>query len=211
MQLLVLYCYNPQSCFTDYTFGNLKVTSEDDGSPSLDTGLYLLSQDVPYDGRLRALNSCGFVVDSSAREHNESDITMFFFVVAYRQSDNDFKQLFVPFPVAFGIGNETFGCDEHVLENSDDFHLLRGDRIGVFIQRSSCLLFQNRFACPAHVNINDPYAENCSQVFYFPDTATLPGTDFPSPSSLNNGNPGNVFINMDVMIGKIIFHVHCCS
>ena len=145
------------------------------------------------------------MVDSNAREQNENVITMFFFLVAFRQSDNDYKQLFEPFPVASGIsGNETFGCNEHVLENSDDFHLLRGDRIGVFIQRSSCVRFANNFACPAHVNINDPHAEDCSQVFYFPDTATLPGTDFPSPSSLNNGNPGNVFINMDVVIGKAI-------
>ena len=45
-----------KSCsIIDYTtVGNLEVESPGDGVPSVNTGLYLASQDVPFDGYVKA-------------------------------------------------------------------------------------------------------------------------------------------------------------
>ena len=177
------------------------MTTEDDGTPSMDTGLYLLSQSVPYNGTLRELDTCAFVIAANYRDRI-ANATLFFFVTAYRQVGDNYQRLYEPVPFAFGIsGNDTFECSRHTL-GTGDFQLLRGDRIGVFIQDSPCVTFSGTFACPAHVNLVDPQ-ENCSQVIYFPNTATLQGINLPPSHSLTDGNLENFFINMDAIIGKV--------
>ena len=182
------------------------MANEDDGTPSLDTGLYLLSQAVPYNGTLRELDTCGYVVATKTEGENVTTITQFFFVTAYRQVGDNYRRLYDPLPFAFSIGgNETFGCRRQRIdtENAADFHLQEGDRIGIFIQDSPCVTFQGTFACPAHVNLVD-LEKSCSKVIYYPETASLTGINLPESQSVNSGNPEGVFMNLDVIIGEII-------
>ena len=84
------------------------MANEDDGTPSMDTGLYLLSQVVPHNGTLSELDTCGYVVATNTVEENA---TLFFFVTVYRQVGENYQRLYEPIPFAFSISeSKTFGC-----------------------------------------------------------------------------------------------------
>ena len=52
----------------------------EDGVPSLDTGLYLLSQEVPFDGYIKALNACAFLTEPDPNPESTGVISLVFFM-----------------------------------------------------------------------------------------------------------------------------------
>ena len=180
--------------------------------PSLDTGLYLLSQESPFDGHIKALNACAFLTEPNLNTQGIDTISLYFFVATYRLIGNIFKR--VTGTLLFFINIErtrTFGCNVRSLTNEEQLltKVLKGDRTGVFVQQVDCgpfpVLGQPAYFCPAHVNIIDPL-ENCSQSLYFNNTR-LEGDNMDQvPAELDavDGNPVNVFINLNTVVGKSI-------
>ena len=187
----------------DYVIGNLEVESQDSGTPSSDTGLYLLSQEVAFDGRVKTLRACGFLIDQNANPQGTDQITLFFFTCAYRRVGDSYIRLYASRPFALNINStDIFGCDEENVAD-EEWVLSSGDRIGVFVQQADCVQFSTTtYACPAHVNMIDP-VKNCSQAHYFPNTAMALGNDIPEKISVFDGDPVDIFINLDMIIGKL--------
>ena len=141
--------------------------------PSLDTGLYLLSQESPFDGHIKALNACAFLTEPNLNTQGIDTINLYFFVAGYRLIGNTFKRITDTFPFFINIERtRTFGCNVRSLNNEEQLftRVLKGDRLGVFVDQRDCeplsVLGQQAYFCPAHVNIIDPL-ENCSQSLYF--------------------------------------------
>ena len=186
--------------------------TQEDGMPSTDTGLYLLSQEVPYDGRVKALRACGFLIDQNVNPQDTDQITLFFFVTAYRRVGDSYVRLYASHAFAYNINStDIFGCAEENVTD-EEWILSSGDRIGVFVQKSDCVQFSaTTYACPAHVSMIDP-VKNCSQAHYFPNTAIALGNDTPENLAVFDGDPVDTFINLDAIIGKtciiIITRIH---
>ena len=168
--------------------------------PSADTGLYLLSQEIPYNGILTSVKACGYVVDREATD-TDNKTKVFFQVTAYRLEGDNYIQIHDPYYIGFSIkGNETFGCGNMSFQVTDPkkkfepWLLSKGDMIGVIIEPGDdCSGSQ----CPLHVNMIDP-GTNCSQAFYYNRT-TKTTTD---TLEAQDGIPDDIFINLNVTIGK---------
>ena len=194
----------------DYVFGNLQVETQDGGEPSLDTGVYLLSQEVPHDGQVTKVRTCGFLLDRDSvtipREANE--ITMFVFVIVYQRRGDHYHQRYTPYPMNYLvdiIDTMSFGCGKSDITNLG-WNVTKGDRIGVLVQQIECVQFSigpfiATTACPVHVNIIDPI-KNCSQAHYFANTAPVAGSQMPQKLNIHDGDARNIFINLDVTVGK---------
>ena len=166
------------------------------------------------------LRTCGFLLDQDRETvpREASEITLFVFVIAYRLMGDSYHQLYQPYPIHFAVNStDTFGCGENNI-TSLEWVLSHGDRIGVLIQQIQCFTFSvGAFFCPIHVNLVDPI-ENCSQAHYFADTASVAHLDIPQELNIYDGNADNVFINLDITVGKLEctqksnYHCgHCCE
>ena len=167
--------------------------------PSPDTGLYLMSQEVQTTGWLRQLQACGFRLSSSPIP----DLSLIFFLASYKLVGNYYErhteqftfELIVNASSSFGCGN--FNIRSGILLAS------KGDKAGVFVQPGNyCYpraINSLQYTCPAHINIVDS-PSNCSQALYFNSTRN----DEMMPERIHavDGNPVNVFINMNITIGK---------
>ena len=197
----MMHLHNYQ--FLEYTIGNLEVESPNGSVPSLDTGLYLLSQEIPSDGRIKAVHACAFLIEPDANPQGKDQITIYFQAAVYRLINNNFKR--VTGALFFFIIIEethTFGCNVINLTMSE-VEVENGDRPGVFIQQQHCemisVLGQQSYLCPAHVNIMDP-VKNCSQSLYFNNTRLEDA--IPTEVNAVEGDPVDVFINIDLVVGK---------
>ena len=96
--------------------------------------------------------------------------------------------------------------------------MLKGDRPGVSVLQQECNQFSLQppmYFCTAHVNLVDSIM-NCSQSLYFNNTS-LEGGAMPAELTAINGHPVDVFLNLDIVLGKyrllqamyIIMHVLC--
>ena len=94
-----------------YVISKLQVeTAKDGGTPSPDTGLYLMSREVPNSGRLKALRACGFRLDSIPR-HPVTKLSLIFFVAGYRLIGSRYERLTDQFPFELTIdASGSFGC-----------------------------------------------------------------------------------------------------
>ena len=91
------------------------------------------------------------------------------------------------------------------IPNEQQPKVLKGDRPGVLIQQQECIqqsIMPPCYRCSAYVNIIDP-VKNCSQSLHFNNTR-LVGRDLDMLAELSaiNGHPVDVFINLDIIIGK---------
>ena len=185
----------------EYVIGNLQVETQDGGTPSPDTGLYLMSQEFLFSGQLKALRACGFRLINS--NPPETEISLIFFVAGYRLVGNSYKRYTDPFMFFLTINaSDSFGCDELNIPNGG-LQVSKGDKAGVFVQQA---YYCNQFAinspiytCPAHVNMVDT-VENCSQALYFNNTRD--DENMPERINVVDGNPVNIFINMNITIGE---------
>ena len=132
-------------------------------------------------------------------------ITLVLYAAGYRLVGSTFERITNTLSFFFNINvGETFGCNV-VSKPNEQPNVLKGDRYGVLIQQQECIqrsIMPPFYSCSAHVNIIDP-VKNCSQSLYFNNTR-LVGRDLDMPAELNaiNGHPVDVFINLDVIIGK---------
>ena len=191
----------------EYVIGNLQVEgAEDGGMPSSDTGLYLMSQEAFYSGWLKALRACGFRLDSIPH-HLETKLNLIFFVAGYRRVGNHYERHTDQSPFELTVNaNGSFGCGEFFLPPGG-LLVYKGDKAGVFVQQDNCnprAINSLEYTCPAHVNMIDQ-VKNCSQALYFNNTRS--DENMPERINIVDGNPVNVFINMDITIGKSIFFV----
>ena len=190
----------------DYVLGNLEVDKPGNGIPSLDTGLYIMSQEVPFDGFIKAVNACAFLTDPNLNPQN-SEITLGFLVAGYQLIRNNFQRVTdtLFFSISVPVG-EVLGCNTISLISAQQTknQLYKGNRPGILFLQEECQqtsLQPPQFFCPAHVNLVDPN-KNCSQSLYFNNTGPEDGFDAPAELIATNGHPVDVFINVDFVIGK---------
>ena len=172
--------------------------------PSLDTGLYLMSQEAPFDGHIRELRACSFLTDKKA-DPQSTMITLRFYVAGYRLMGDIYRRIThtETFFKEISIG-EIFGCNQISIPKTQQPELFKGDKIGVFILEDACnkeSINPPTYVCPAHVNIIDPN-KNCSQSLFFNNTR-LEGKDMPAVLNVFNGYPTDIFVNLDVIIGEL--------
>ena len=190
----------------DISIGNLEVDSLEDGMPSLDTGLYLMSQEVLFDGNIRSVNACAFLVEPNPNPRGTNEITLIFFAAGYRLMGNAFRRITdtLFFSISIAVG-EIFGCNTiNYLASGQQHMMLKGDRPGVFVLQQECNQFSLQppvYLCSAYVNLVDPIV-NCSQSLYFNNTSLEQNGALPAELAAIDGHPVNVFINLDITIGK---------
>ena len=175
--------------------------------PSPDTGLYLMSQDAQTSGWLRRLQACGFLVNSIPTIATD----LIFYVAFYKLVGNYYERHTEQFVYALTINvNDSFGCGDLNI-SPGTFPVLKGDKAGVFVQHGNCyqrVINSLEYTCPAHINMVDS-PSNCSQALYF--NSTMNNETIPERIHIVNGNPVNVFINMNITIGKsLIFCSAVC-
>ena len=160
-----------------------------------------MSQEVLYSGQLKALRACGFRLINSHLPGTE--ISLIFFVAGYQLVGNSYVRHTNPFMFFLTINaSGSFGCGELNIP-SGVLQVYKGDKAGVLVQQA---YYCNQFSinspintCPAHVNMVDP-VKNCSQALYFNNTRD--DETMPERISVFDGNPVDIYINMDVTIGK---------
>ena len=167
-----------------------------------------MSQEIPNSGRLKALRAYGFCLDSIPR-HPVTKLSLIFFVAGYRLIGSRYERLTDQFPFELTVNaNGSFGCGNFFLP-SGGLLASKGDKAGIFVQQDDCnkrAINSLEYTCPAHVNMSDP-VKNCSQALYFNSTRD----DESMPKSINviDGYPVNVFINIDMTIGKAALYILC--
>ena len=203
MITIILYGYVTP---TDYILGNLEVDKPGNGIPSLDTGLYIMSQEAPFDGFIKAVNACAFLTDPNLNPQN-SEITLGFLVAGYQLIRNNFQRVTntLPFSISVPVG-EVFGCNTISLTSAQQMEnqMHKGNRPGILVSQEECQQTSLRppeFICSAHVNLVDPI-KNCSQSLYFNNTGPEDGLNAPAELIATDGQPVDVFINLDFVIGK---------
>lgn len=185
--------------------GNFKVTTADGGTPSPDTGLYISPLEIPYNGRVRSLRTCGFLLDPDANPQGTDAITLYFSLAVYRLTGNSYRRVSDVEDIPFNIhANATFGCQEKNYADDALPVVTKGDRTGLLIHSDDCnqLLVDPTpvYTCPVHVVMTDPLA-NCSQAFYF--NSTRLDRTMPEEVNVVNGLPVNVFMNLEFTVGKL--------
>ena len=195
----------------EVTIGNLEVESPSEGVPSLDTGMYMSSQESPFDGRIKALKVCAFLTEPTPNSQDDL-IALYFYTAGYRSMGNKFKMFTSTLYSFFTINRTcTFRCYMRHLTSLEQHEVLKGDRFGVFVGQRGCglssSLGQQRYFCPAHVNIIDP-VRNCSQSLYFNNTRLEGVSMNQMPAELDaiNGHPVDVFLNLDVIVGRLNYY-----
>ena len=194
-----------------YSFGNLYVERVDATTEaSEDTGLYLLSQPVPFNGTVARVRACGLLLakDTKSILEQVNYITMFAFVAIYRQvgSTENYIRRYIPYLLHYIVSrSERFGCGVNDL-TALGWNVSRGDRVGVLVPHTTCFHFSDNSstvmaACPAHVNLIDP-VKNCSQAYFFRGSSLPTSSEVPEKLTLRDGYPQNVFINLEITIGK---------
>ena len=165
-----------------------------------------MSQEVPFDGYIKAVNACAFLTDPNPNPGGAGQTTLIFFGASYRLMGSNFKRITATgqFFATIKVG-ETFGCNMLNIPIEYPQKVQKGDRPGVLVIARNC--FQNFldlsqiYACSGHVNIIDP-VKNCSQSLYFNITRLEEGINMPSELNAIEGLPTDVFINMDIIIGR---------
>ena len=133
---------------------------------------------------------------------------MFTFISVYKQVGESYVRLYSPYLLTYNVNKtEQFGCGVCDL-TSLGWVVSRGDRLGILIPNIGCFQLsmspsQVITTCPAHINLIDP-VKNCSQAYYFRGSATsmLTGGEIPVEVSLQDGHPEDVFMNLEITIGK---------
>ena len=174
--------------------------------PSIVTGLYLMSQNVPFDGHIQALNACAFLTEPDPNPEGTGEIRLVFYAAGYRLAGSTFKRVTDTLSFFFNINiGETFGCNLVNIQEEQQSKVLKGDRPGVLVQQQECIqrsMSPPFYVCSAHVNIVDPI-ENCSQSLYFNNTRLVGrGLDMPAELNAIDGYPVDIFVNLDLIIGK---------
>ena len=164
-----------------------------------------MSQEAPFDGYIKSVNACAFLVDSNPNPQVTDEITLLFFAAGYRLMGNIFRRITDTLEFTISIPEEeTLGCNIINLADRQQPMMLKGDRPGVFILQEECLQFSllpPTYICSAHVNLVDPIM-NCSQSLYFNNTSLEGRNIMPAELTAINGHPVDVFINLDIVIGK---------
>jgi hypothetical protein len=164
-----------------------------------------MSQGAPFDGYLKSVNACVFLVEPNPNPQDSDEITLFFLKAIYRLMGNTFTAVTgtLQFTISIAVG-EIFGCNTITFANGQQPMMLKGDRPGVLILQQECIQFSLQpaiYFCSAHVNLVDPI-KNCSQSLFFNNTGLEEDGSMPAELAAVNGRPVDVFINLDITIGK---------
>lgn len=186
--------------------GDLQFESPDSAVPSPDIGLYIASQPFAFNGRLKSLRACGFLLDPNPNPQGTDKITLSASIAIFRRNGNNLKRMNPPDEILFQIDrNDTFGC---VIKNYADIvrpHVSKGDYAGLFARFGGCVQVfldpEPLYVCPAQLNMIDP-VNNCSQVLHF--NSTRFNINMPMEVNIVDGYPANVIINVEGVIGKPI-------
>lgn len=151
------------------------------------------------------VKACGFLLETDAQTIPDevNEITMFAFVVVYRQMDDGYIPIYNPYLFNYVLNKtERFGCGEIEIA-SLGWNVSTGNKMGVIIPQLGCFQFFTGSSvvtttCPAHMNMVDPI-ENCSQTHYFQSTAWVV-----DKLHIEDSSTENVFINLNVTVGEVL-------
>jgi hypothetical protein len=166
-----------------------------------------MSQEALSTGWLRGLRACGFKFNSGSIPNYLKSLSLIFFVASYKLNGNYYERHTDQSTFELTVnttGTDSFGCGSFDIP-SGTLRVDKGDKAGVFIQREKCntrAINSLEYTCPAHINMVDSPSNNCSQAFYF--NSTMKDEMMPDRISVADGNPVNVFINMNITIGKFL-------
>jgi hypothetical protein len=164
-----------------------------------------MSQESLCTGWLRGLQACGFKLIDNSIPNYLTDLSLIFFAASYKLVGNYYVRHTDASPFEFSVNTtstHSFGCGIFNIP-SGTLPVVKGDKTGVFVQRKNCntrAINSFEYTCPAHVNVVDSPSNNCSQALYF--NSTRNDEMMPDRISVFDGNPVNVFINMNITIGK---------
>ena len=165
-----------------------------------------MSRVAPFDGHVNALNACAYLTFPDPNPQGVDVISLHFYVAGYRLIGNNFQRISRTLSKEIDIGtDETFGCSMINFGPDQRTEIQKGDRLGVFVPDEDCYQFSvspnPRYLCSAHMNIIDP-VKNCSQSLYF-NNIKLEDHSMPAVLDAINGHPVEMFINVDVFIGRL--------
>ena len=52
-----------------------------------------MSQEVPFDGYIKSVNACAFLVEPNPNPQGTNEITLIFFSAGYRRMENTFRRI----------------------------------------------------------------------------------------------------------------------
>lgn len=165
-----------------------------------------MSKVAPFDGHANALNACAYLTFPDPKPQGSNVITLHFFIAGYRLMGNNFQRISRTLSMHYDIDtDESFGCKMITFAPDQRTKVLKDDRLGVFVPDEDCYQFlispDPLYYCSAHVNIVDP-VKNCSQSLYF-NNIKLEDRSMPAVLDATSGHPVDVFINVDVFIGRL--------
>jgi hypothetical protein len=164
-----------------------------------------MSQEAPFNGYIKSVNACAFLVEPNPNPRGSDEIFLVFSVAGYRLMGNTFRAVTgtQQFTISIIVG-EIFGCNTITYVDGQQPMMLKGDRPGVLVLQQECIQSSLRpplYFCSAHVNLVDPI-KNCSQSLFFNNTGLEEDGRMPAELVAINGRPVDVFINLDITIGK---------
>lgn len=166
-----------------------------------------MSQEVQTTGWLRQLQACGFRLSSSSIP----DLSLIFFLASYKLVGNYYERHTEQFPFELTVNaSGSFGCGNFNIP-SGILLVSKGDKAGVFIQPGNCYplaINSLQYTCPAHINMVDS-PNNCSQALYF--NSTMNDKMMSERIHVVDGNPVNMFINMNITIGRSSIKFLCSA
>ena len=159
------------------------------------------------------MNACAFLIEPNPNPQGTGAISLIFLAAGYRLIGNNYRKITdtLLFTIIINVG-ETFGCNTISFPSVGQPKVLKGDRPGVLVLQEECVQFSldsPSYTCPARVNIVDPI-KNCSQSLYFNNTGLEDG-DIPAELNAVDGQPVDVFINLDIDIGELIIMIFSAS
>ncbi len=164
-----------------------------------------MSSSAPSDGLVKALNVCAYLVFPNPDPQGADEITLQFYLAGYRLEGNSYRMISNTLRIFFNIyTNETFGCYPVEFAPDNQPEVLKDDMLGVYVPDEDCHQFftnPSDYICSAHLNIIDPI-KNCSQALYFSNTR-LEDNRMPDRVDARNGHPVDLFLNVDVFIGRL--------
>ena len=105
----------------------------------MDTGLYIMSQEAPFDGFIKAVNACAFLTDPNLNPQN-SEIILGFLFAGYQLIRNNFQRVTdtLFFLISVPVG-EVFGCNTISLTSAQqtENQMYKGNRPGILFYRKN--------------------------------------------------------------------------
>ena len=124
------------------------------------SGIYLLNESVPFDGRILRIRAYGYFSDENIlwdtyRNTSSTDIYSFLFVVVYRINEKGSAYDLIHGPARISHDTISPGSlpTSSNMDQTLDWSIEYGDKIGVFLPDDCVNGSDGNLMCPSHVNL----------------------------------------------------------